>query len=95
MDPLDTAIAETKLKRMLSRDHFNICDVDDLLKFTQTIPERRAYERLRMLHCVDYKDMPREVLTQIPSMLSEVFNGPMIDVGKLTTMFYSNKKALQ
>lgn len=71
---------QTSLKNLLEAKHFSICTVDSILQVTRTVPDGRAYKALRLLHCIDYADMPRELLEEIPNLLAEVFRGPMLNM---------------
>jgi hypothetical protein len=74
---------QTALEKMLHGNYFDICTVDNVLKITRTVPDGRVYNALRLLHCIHYRDMPRELLVEIPGMLAEVFRGPLLEVPHL------------
>jgi hypothetical protein len=69
MTSLEIAIAKTALKKMESDGHFSICTIDNILKMSRGVPNSEAYTQLRVLHCVNFKDMPMEVLQALPSLI--------------------------
>lgn len=77
---IELLAVQTSLKTLLEAKHFSICTVDSILAVTRTVPNGRAYKALRLLHCIDYADMPRELLEELPDLLAEVFRGPMLNV---------------
>lgn len=56
--------------------HFSICTLDRLhaLKcFRYTDETRKIYEDLRHLHCVDWKNIPPDIMIEMPALLSAIF----------------------
>jgi len=80
MDSLQIFAAETALRKMLKDGHFSICTVDNILKMTNVVPNARAYQILRLLHCVNFSDMPPEVQREMPDLLRDVLGGAEIDL---------------
>lgn len=37
--------------------HFSICDFDQMAKVYGAVPDRRDHEALRLLHCINWRDM--------------------------------------
>jgi hypothetical protein len=64
--------AETAINHMLQRGSISICTIDQILKITGGVPEKEDYEILRLLHCVDFKDYPRDLLRGLPVILQRV-----------------------
>lgn len=83
MDKLDQAIIETALRKMFSDRRFSICDLDNVIALLETKPDPAAYKRLRVLHCMEYGEMPAEVLRALPDLVYRVLNGPSIDIESL------------
>ena len=75
---IDVEIIRVKLKTMMAGGHLSICVVDELLKLTGGIPDARTYNRLRALHCVNFKDMTPALRIEIPRMLQLVLEAPPI-----------------
>ncbi len=48
------------LKKLFNQNSFSICTVDELLKITNTIPDKATYQLLHAMHCVNYSDMTKE-----------------------------------
>jgi hypothetical protein len=72
-------VANTALKKMLKSGHFSICTIDDILKLTGSVPRGQDYNLLHALHCVDYKDMPPELLRGLPLLLQRVLGSERLD----------------
>lgn len=74
-DPFDVGICKVKLNKMFTSSFFSICEVREcaeLLKVSMN-PTVRTMERLRALHCMDWRVMPVELRGCIPEMISEIF----------------------
>lgn len=78
---------QTALKNLFDAGHFSICTIDNMLKVTRTVPNGRVYQSLRLLHCVDYKDMPPELLRELPNMVAEIFKGPLLEAPGMNLVF--------
>ena len=68
--------ALTTLNNMLKARHFDICVIDSVIKILGTVPDSRAYNILRPLHCVNYMDMPRELRDELPSLIERCIEEP-------------------
>lgn len=73
-DPLDVALAKTKLDKMFRSSFFSICEVTDTIDFLKlsVVDTRKTLQRLRMLHCMDWGDMDPNLRLLIPEMISEI-----------------------
>lgn len=74
-DKFDVALCKTRLDTMFRSSFFDICAVResmDLLKVSISETEY-IFDRLRMLHCVHWRDMAPEFKELIPHMISEIF----------------------
>jgi len=80
MNHIQVLAATTALKVMLEQGYVSICKIDDILTVSKVIPDKHAYDTLRLLHCVKFKDMPRELQEQIPQLIKAVLSGPTINV---------------
>lgn len=63
-------VARTSVQSLFSKSFFSICSVDSLMKLNNvTLCEetREIYDILRALHCVDYGQMPRELVNSLPA----------------------------
>lgn len=79
MDEIMKMVIATAIRKMFQNGWLSISDIDQCLKLAGVIPMGRAYEILRTLHCVHFKDMPRELAEKIPALLTECFAGLNID----------------
>lgn len=63
-------VAKTSIQSLFSKSYFSICSVDTLMKLNNvTLCEetQEVYDLLRALHCVDYGQMPRELVNSLPA----------------------------
>lgn len=81
LDRVERAAAVASLRHMISKGYFSICTIDKILKASGAIPDRRAYNILNMLHCVDFSDMEPDVRDELPELLRLALGGgPVLDV---------------
>jgi len=71
MTYLEELAAQAALNKMFRGGYFSICTLDDVLKMGSIIPDRKAYAILHTLHCVDFKDMPDELRSEIPELIRQ------------------------
>ena len=65
-------IVKLKLKRLLEKNFFDICDLDAVGKLLGANPQgSESYQALRTVHCMDYNDMSSELRDDIPRMVME------------------------
>lgn len=75
IDPFDVGLVKMSLDKMFRSSFFSICEVTEamsLMKLSRSNTQK-TLQRLRMLHCVHWCDMPKEVNGRIPGMISELF----------------------
>lgn len=80
LDAFQKAACLAALNKLFSDDHFNICAVDSILKVTRTIPDGKTYDALRLLHCIRYKDMSRDLLEEVPNAVARCLQGPLLSL---------------
>lgn len=85
MDQIEQLACETALKKMIADGHLSICTINDIVKITGGIPDRRAHQILDALHCVKYADMPAPLLAELPDLIRKCLGGPIIDVDAIFT----------
>jgi hypothetical protein len=73
-------VAQTAVRDMLRKGYISICTIDTILKLLGVAPTGEAYKQLHALHCVNFCNMPPELVSKIPGMLREVFSGMAIEV---------------
>jgi len=71
MSNMQELIAMTALNAMFKKGHFDICTIDSVAKIMNVHPSGNEYAMLRALHCIDYKDMPKEVYDSLPGMIKK------------------------
>lgn len=68
-------VTEAVVSKMFRSSFFSICDVDKLLSINREnlcLETREVYDYLRALHCVHYRDMPRELVKALPELVARV-----------------------
>lgn len=80
MNDLQRLAAEAALRKMFNRGWIDISAIDEILKMTSTVPDRAAHSTLRLLHCVDFKDMDPALQRQLPELVRACLNGVTIDI---------------
>jgi hypothetical protein len=72
MNDIQKMAAQAAMKTMLSKNYFSISTIDDILRMTGGKPNTEDYNILRALHCVNYGDMPPELLRGLPVLIQRV-----------------------
>jgi hypothetical protein len=80
MTQLEITVIKTALRKMEAQGYFSISTIDNILQITKGIPDAKAYQMLRTLHCIDYKDMPKELLEELPKMISQVISSLPLNI---------------
>jgi hypothetical protein len=74
MDELQKMAINCAIRDMMRKGYFSICVIDQILKMTGGIPDKRDYEVLRLLHCINFVDMQPELLRGLPLIMNRVIN---------------------
>jgi len=53
------------LKKLVTNSHYNICDLDKLIKIFEVQKIDSLYAYFSLMHCVDYKDMGEDVAEEL------------------------------
>jgi hypothetical protein len=65
-------VAMTSLNDMMGKGYMSICTIDTIAKMIGVTPEGLpAYKMLRPLHCVNFSNMPPELVKKIPELIME------------------------
>ena len=83
MDKIQILAAEAALRKMVEEGFFSICTIDKINKVSGNIPNKKTYDTLHMLHCVHYKDMPPELLKELPVMIREALGGSTLELSNI------------
>lgn len=65
-----TAVA---VQRLLSREWFSITDFDTIVQSTGIVPDGELVKSLRLIHCVNWRDMPKSLREDVQSAIIETF----------------------
>lgn len=80
MNTVQIEACKHALAKMMSGGHFSICTVDEILKVTGGVPTKEDYEALRLLHCVNFRDMSQALRMEFPRLLERVLSSPSMEV---------------
>lgn len=90
MDTIVQAAAATALRHMLNARHFDICTIDAIAAAAHVVTEPDSYKTLRLLHCIDYAEMPPVVRAELPILISQCLSGLQIDATFVDRLFNQN-----
>lgn len=79
MNDLQRMAAETAMKNMIQKGWIDICAVKKILEMTGGIPPKEDMQVLELLHCVDFKDLPPELLRGLPLILQRVLGAERME----------------
>lgn len=71
MDNIQEISAMTALNHMFKQGHMSIWTIDKIAKLMKIDPKGRAYDVLSTVHCVYFRDMPKELKDSIPDLIRE------------------------
>lgn len=81
---------EVALRRLVTQGHFSICAIDNVIAALGIAPPKSLYAELRLLHCVDYGDMPSELLEALPDKLMQLLDCPRMDASRINVVTSGN-----
>lgn len=65
------------LKKMFKPDgHFSICDLDNMMKAFGIFVPSETYDKMRLLHCVSWKDMEPETRKWVAVTMDSILTNP-------------------
>jgi hypothetical protein len=71
--PVQRLAIEASLKALLTGKYFDICRLKDCLEVCGISPHTKAFDTLRLLHCIHYSDMNDDLKKQIPDLVADCF----------------------
>lgn len=83
MSDLKLLAVQASLTKMLSDKYFNICTIDNIVEMNNLKPDREAMAILNALHCVNYNQMPAELLNALPDLIARVLQSPSFDASRI------------
>lgn len=72
MTAFEIEAIKAALQKMWDGGHFSICTIDQILTVTKGIPNRADYDALRLLHCVNFRDMTPALRLALPRKIQLV-----------------------
>jgi hypothetical protein len=70
-----------KVDTMFNKGWIDICEIDSAItrfKISQNARSRDAYNKLRVLHCVDFTKYLPGIMEEVPDLLTCVFTGGVL-----------------
>lgn len=81
MNVIEQLAIETALANMVKNGRFSICTIREILQLTSTVcGDQQALKTLELLHCVNFADMPPELLHALPSLIQKVLGGTTLNI---------------
>ena len=71
MNDIRAQAAVFAINRMLKGAHFDICTIRDAATAVGIQPRKDSYDVLRLLHCVNYVEMPDAIRHKIPELIAD------------------------
>lgn len=71
MNDIRAQTAVFAINRMLRSTHFDICIIRDAATAVGIQPRKDSYDVLRLLHCVNYVEMPDAIRRKIPELIAD------------------------
>lgn len=68
--------AQAALDKMARNGWLDITTLRGVVDALGVVPDADAMATLNLLHCVHFKDMPRELLDEIPGLIQRAVAGP-------------------
>lgn len=78
MDEFHKQAAILGLKKMFEGNHFSICIVTETLTITGGHLDKKDEAAMRALHCIDFKDMSKELRQMLFTKVMEVLSAEPI-----------------
>ena len=85
MEEIQKQVIRIALKKTLTKSYCSISDSDSCLKLSKIIPDKEDYNTMRVLHCVDYSDMTKDVQEWLLKAVENMFCGSGFDLSFLET----------
>lgn len=72
-------MAAFAIENMFSKKrYFDITTIRDVCALMGRPPAGPAYAKLGLLHCVDWNDIPEDIMRMIPVWINELLGGPRL-----------------
>jgi hypothetical protein len=78
--------AQAALQKMLAESSFSICTIDRIADMMGIKPNHEAYSILRTLHCVNYNQMPADLLEKLPELICSVLSSPAFEASRINVV---------
>lgn len=95
MDDFQKEVVLTAMRKMFQGFHFSICDVDNCLQITKTIPIKQDYDSLRALHCVHWSEMSPKLRQAVLEKTVSMLSSESFDLSILELAFNDDKKIFE
>ena len=83
MNNINQMVIRTALRNMFNKGYINVSTIDECLKLSGITPLGETRSQLRALHCVEFKDMDRQLAEAVPGMVAELFEGITLSIDEI------------
>lgn len=90
MNPKEIAL-KIALKKVFKDTTFSICDINNCLELTETIPDPNIMKILRSIHCSKYAEMPPEFRNWLFTTVIHMFSANgfnLEDIDNMESFFH-------
>lgn len=86
----EKGVLNLKVEKLFNEKHFSICDLKEIGELIGVNVEQNPnYKNLRALHCINYSDMPAEVLNELQSKVIECLSCRRFNPALVTSIISS------
>ncbi len=79
-DIVDPFVRQALKDLLKPTGYFSICDFDQICKLLNVIPPPGHHDRLSLIHCTKYRDMPIDLRHEVGRLVYESINTAGFDI---------------
>lgn len=83
------------IEQMFKGSTFYITDIDKAQRLIGCEHRGGAYDKLHVLHCVKFGDIPEDIMQMIPTWINEVLGGPRLTILSIPALREGNQELPQ
>ena len=82
MNEIQVITAKTALKNMFRKGHMSVCTIENIIKMNPLLPvDKDSLQMLHLLNCVDFNEMPEELLRGLPVLIQKTIGNHLSEDG--------------
>lgn len=89
------ALRAALLKLTKDSSYFDITTFDQMCKVYGALPDRRAYNALRLLHCVSWRDMDADTRREAMRAIAQTFTSDAVLIDMMAEVFSEPTKTAE